>query len=248
MVSVYDLVAAPAVRPRQQHAAAVITAGTLSLVAGALPLAASEFAHDRVDPVTAAARADRAAAAASPGLVPVGFPAPVASSQQLDDLVRAVDLAARTAAEEAERARAAAERAALEQEGRELAAAADCDTATGGLGAVQPWVRAAARALACRHGEPRLLGVGSRGRRSDHPSGHAVDFMVDRATGDALAECALRHRAELGITYVLWRQRINHGGGWEAMADRGGATANHHDHVHISFARSSPGSPPALTC
>src|SRR3712207_8560682 len=42
----------------------------------------------------------------------------------------------------------------------------------------------------------------SRGGRSDHPSGHAVDFMVDRATGDALAECALRNKDALGITYV----------------------------------------------
>jgi hypothetical protein len=36
---------------------------------------------------------------------------------------------------------------------------------------------------------------------------------------------------------VIWNQRINTGSGWESMEDRGGATANHEDHVHISFER-----------
>ena len=59
--------------------------------------------------------------------------------------------------------------------------------------------------------------------------------MVDRATGDALAAYAVAHRAELGINYVIWRQRIDTGSGFTAMADRGNATANHFDHVHVSF-------------
>ncbi len=59
--------------------------------------------------------------------------------------------------------------------------------------------------------------------------------MVDRGTGDALAACALANKDALGITYVIWRQRINYGSGWEAMEDRGDPTANHMDHVHVSF-------------
>ena len=59
--------------------------------------------------------------------------------------------------------------------------------------------------------------------------------MVDRATGDRLAACALENREELGISYVIWRQRIDTGSGFRAMPDRGGATANHFDHVHASF-------------
>lgn len=34
---------------------------------------------------------------------------------------------------------------------------------------------------------------------------------------------------------MIYRQRIDSGDGWERMEDRGGATANHMDHVHISF-------------
>jgi len=125
-----------------------------------------------------------------------------------------------------------------EQERQARAAAVDCDAPMGDLGAVKPYVRAAAHFLACLFGEPRLLGVGSRANSySDHPYGLAVDFMVGRSTGDALAACALRNREALGIDYVIWRQRVNYGDGWEPMEDRGGFTANHFDHVHVSFVR-----------
>jgi hypothetical protein len=83
--------------------------------------------------------------------------------------------------------------------------------------------------------------VAGRGGVSDHPGGKAVDFMVDRGTGDVLAACALRNKAALGITYVIWRQRINFGQGWQAMEDRGGVTANHYDHVHVSFGSGAQG-------
>jgi uncharacterized protein YbdZ (MbtH family) len=67
--------------------------------------------------------------------------------------------------------------------------------------------------------------------------------MVDRATGDALAACAVRNKEALGITYAIWRQRMNDGSGWEAMEDRGSATANHLDHVHLSFGRRAGAGP-----
>jgi hypothetical protein len=111
------------------------------------------------------------------------------------------------------------------------------------LGAVKPNVRAAAEFLGCLFGQPRMHGVAGRAGTSDHPSGLAVDFMVDRATGDALADCALRNKEALGITYVIWKQRINHGSGWQPMEDRGGVTANHFDHVHISFGSGGGSSP-----
>lgn len=113
--------------------------------------------------------------------------------------------------------------------------AADCGLSTTTLGAVKPWVRNAAEFLGCRFGEPEMFGVAGRGGPSDHPAGLAVDFMVNRATGDALAMCALENMGALGAKYVIWRQRINTGTGWEPMEDRGSVTANHMDHVHISF-------------
>ncbi len=122
---------------------------------------------------------------------------------------------------------------------RQATAAADCGLDTSSLGPVKPHVRAAAHVLGCWFGEPTMFGVAGRAGASDHPSGLAVDFMVDRPTGDALADCALRNRAALGVTYVIWRQRINFGSGWQLMEDRGGVTANHYDHVHVSFGSSA---------
>lgn len=62
----------------------------------------------------------------------------------------------------------------------------------------------------------------------------------DNALGDAVAEYALAHQQEHGIWYVIWRQRINDGSGWEPMEDRGSITQNHYDHVHVSFEETAP--------
>ena len=115
------------------------------------------------------------------------------------------------------------------------AAHTDCGLNTGQLGPVKPFVRTAANFLGCAFGRPTVLGVAGRSNASDHPKGRALDFMVDRATGDQLAACALRNREELGVSYVIWRQRIDTGSGFRPMADRGSPTANHFDHVHVSF-------------
>jgi hypothetical protein len=125
------------------------------------------------------------------------------------------------------------------------AGSSTCELDTSGLGKVRSHVRAAARFLGCRFGEPDMFGVAGRGGTSDHPSGKALDFMVDKVTGNALAACALRNQDELGITYVIWRQRINFGEGWQPMSDRGGATANHFDHVHVSFGSGAGSGPRA---
>ncbi|MFD2399500.1 hypothetical protein ACFSVJ_25855 [Prauserella oleivorans] len=78
-------------------------------------------------------------------------------------------------------------------------------------------------------------GVASRSGASDHPSGLALDFMVDSSTGDELADYVLANQSEFGVTYVIWEQQYNDGSGWSMMEDRGSATANHYDHVHVSF-------------
>lgn len=77
----------------------------------------------------------------------------------------------------------------------------------------------------------------------DHPSGHAVDLMLPNGGADAdygwqVARYLQAHAQELGISYVIYHQHIwsvaRSGEGWRAMADRGGATANHMDHVHVT--------------
>jgi hypothetical protein len=71
--------------------------------------------------------------------------------------------------------------------------------------------------------------------------------MVDRATGDSLAACALHNRDALGVSYVIWRQRIDTGSGFKPMEDRGSPTANHFDHVHVSFG-TTPGTGAPVRC
>jgi peptidoglycan DL-endopeptidase CwlO len=84
-----------------------------------------------------------------------------------------------------------------------------------------------------------------------HPSAaRAVDILVSddygraptdhNKLGDAVSAFALAHQYENGISYVIFRQRINMGDGWEAMEDRGSITQNHYDHVHVSFEDSAP--------
>ena len=72
-----------------------------------------------------------------------------------------------------------------------------------------------------------------------HPSGLALDYMVlsDAALGDAIVEYHIAHWDELGVDYVIWQQRMlsSPNGSWKAMADRGGATANHMDHPHVNY-------------
>ncbi|MEV7011275.1 hypothetical protein [Streptosporangium sp. NPDC051022] len=79
----------------------------------------------------------------------------------------------------------------------------------------------------------------------EHPLGRACDFMMSTggslpsaenvALGDEIAAWAIKNKARLGVKYVIWRQRIDTGSGWRGMSDRGGITANHYDHVHISM-------------
>ena len=77
---------------------------------------------------------------------------------------------------------------------------------------------------------------------SDHGSRLAADFMVRRhAKGDSIARFSRKHHRQLNVSYVIWDQRIwsvaRAREGWRRMADAGSATANHKDHVHVSYRR-----------
>lgn len=79
----------------------------------------------------------------------------------------------------------------------------------------------------------------------DHPSGRALDLMIPsyksasgKALGEKVALWAKANARSLGINYVIWNQRIwnieRDKEGWRYMADRGGDSANHKNHVHIT--------------
>lgn len=106
------------------------------------------------------------------------------------------------------------------------------------LGGVKPHVRSAAEELGSKFAIGTVYGVGQRSGKSDHPTGYALDFMCSPAQGDALADSAFNNAGRLKVKYIIWQQRIRYpGGAWKRMADRGSVTANHKDHVHVSFSR-----------
>ncbi|MEV4393191.1 hypothetical protein [Nonomuraea sp. NPDC049607] len=80
----------------------------------------------------------------------------------------------------------------------------------------------------------------------EHPLGRACDFMLSHGgampspaevkRGYEIANWAIKNSRRLGIMYIIYRQRIWHSrtGTWRTMSNRGGTTANHFDHPHIS--------------
>lgn len=64
----------------------------------------------------------------------------------------------------------------------------------------------------------------------------ALDVFQLRERGDRYAAFGVADKVHK-VDYVIWRQRINtrDGRGWRQMEDRGSITANHFDHVHVSF-------------
>jgi len=114
----------------------------------------------------------------------------------------------------------------------------------------------ALRVLRCvqqSFGDHTYGGVGGVGERSDnptsdHPAGRAVDVIIagwdtptGHAHGTAVATWVTEHAAALGITYVIWDDRIwtadNAAAGWQPYTHPSGGsgpTLEHRDHVHIS--------------
>src|SRR5699024_8964612 len=77
------------------------------------------------------------------------------------------------------------------------------------------------------------------GDSGEHGQGRALDIMIsDSSTGDSVAEWVRANAGELGVSEVIWSQRIwtvqRSSEGWRSMPDRGSATANHYDHVHVT--------------
>ncbi len=101
---------------------------------------------------------------------------------------------------------------------------------------LQPDTIRVLRAVCAKFPAVRSYG-GTRGGGGDHGTGRALDIMVDSATGDQIAAFLQKHQAELGIHYLIWKQRIWRpatSGSWRGMSNRGSPTANHMDHVHVS--------------
>ncbi|WP_238154930.1 SH3 domain-containing protein [Kribbella soli] len=81
-------------------------------------------------------------------------------------------------------------------------------------------------------------GLRSGDSGSEHSSGRALDIMVSGSEGQEVADWLKANYKKLGVSQLIWQQHIwtvqRSSEGWRAMEDRGGATANHYDHVHVS--------------
>lgn len=79
---------------------------------------------------------------------------------------------------------------------------------------------------------------GVRPDSGEHGTGQALDIMSTGALGDAIAAYVRANASKLGVSEVLWAQQIwtveRGGEGWRGFSDRGSATANHFDHVHVT--------------
>jgi uncharacterized protein YgiM (DUF1202 family) len=115
---------------------------------------------------------------------------------------------------------------------------APCASGSGVEGGLGANAIAAHRAICARFPQVTSYG-GYRPGSANHSSGRALDVMVSGAAGQEIATWARANAGALGITEVIYAQRIwttqRAGDGWRRMSDRGSATANHYDHVHLSF-------------
>ncbi len=85
---------------------------------------------------------------------------------------------------------------------------------------------------------PELTTYGGRDGHGEHVSGQAIDFMVPNSSlGERVKDYVYAHRADFDLFDIIWSQHIwtieRSSEGFRAMSDRGSATANHYDHVHV---------------
>ena len=109
---------------------------------------------------------------------------------------------------------------------------------------LKPQAEAFRQEIAAKFGITNIGGY-REGDPEDHGKGLAVDVMVptNSELGDQVAQYAIDNMDRAGISYIIWKQQfympVNNIYGpantWNQMPDRGGDTANHYDHVHISF-------------
>ena len=95
------------------------------------------------------------------------------------------------------------------------------------------------RAVCAKFPSVKSYGGYRAGDDGYHGSGRAIDVMISGDAGWEIAKWARANAGSLGIIEVIYEQKIwttqRSGDGWRSMSDRGGATANHYDHVHLSI-------------
>lgn len=132
------------------------------------------------------------------------------------------------------------------------------DSVVTNIGDVRPHTRKVCKEIAGLRTLYFIWGIGPSG---EHAEGRALDFMTYRLGGGVdtpgpiriqlgweIGRYLWKHRKRLGVWYVIYRRQIisindnSYGpsGTWNRMPDRGDPTANHMDHVHVSFRNHPP--------
>ncbi|WP_069388023.1 SH3 domain-containing protein [Cellulosimicrobium cellulans] len=115
---------------------------------------------------------------------------------------------------------------------------AACPVSSGIESGLQSNARAVYRSVCATFPGVSAYGGVRPGDSGDHGTGRAVDIMISGEAGWDIARYVQANAGSLGVTYVIYEQKIwmagDPAGAWSAMEDRGGATANHFDHVHVS--------------
>lgn len=108
---------------------------------------------------------------------------------------------------------------------------------------VKPHVVAAANEIGTRFGIKTIGGWRAHDPFPDHPSGLALDFMINnlsadaaqnKAVGDAIAAYVIANAARLSVKYMIWYRRSwnPQRGTWVPYTS---TTNPHTDHVHVTF-------------
>jgi len=250
---VVDLVSGgPATADPQEQSASVVVADALGIDGAGTDV--PEMDDPQLLEQLAASRserdADQAAAGASQAQAEQAALAAKAEAEAkaaAEAAAAAAEAQAKAAAEQA--AEQAAEAAGAAAGSPAAAAAAAGTTASAvakisnSAGGVRPQTQAAANAVVSN--VPGAGGItlgGTRASAADpggHPSGLALDYMVlsNGALGEAIVAYHIAHWDELGVEYIIYKQRMlsSPGGSWSGMENRGSPTANHMDHVHVNY-------------
>ena len=114
---------------------------------------------------------------------------------------------------------------------------AACSRGSGVEGGLAANAIAVHRAVCARYPQVSAYG-GYRAGGGNHSTGRALDIMISGSAGWDVANWLRANSGQLGITEIIYSQKIwttqRAGDGWRGMSNRGSATANHYDHVHVT--------------
>lgn len=84
---------------------------------------------------------------------------------------------------------------------------------------------------------PSITTYGGWRGDGEHTDGRAIDIMVSGELGWQVANFLHARSGQFGLYDIIYAQKIwtaqRSAEGWRPMSDRGSATANHYDHVHV---------------